>query len=61
MLLWLNIELHALMWIKIAWCNVKVAFNIGAKMRFWLSSPARRRHFNLTMGAATAATLLFIL
>ena len=33
----------------------------GAKMRFWLSSPARRRHFNLTMGAATAATLLLIL
>lgn len=33
----------------------------GAKMRIWLSSPTRRRHFNLTMGAATAATLLLIL
>lgn len=33
----------------------------GAKLRLWLSSPARRKQFNLTMGAATAATLFLIL
>ncbi|BCO19494.1 lysine transporter LysE [Alteromonas sp. KC3] len=32
----------------------------GAKMRVWLSSPSRRKTFNLTMGAATAATLFLI-
>lgn len=32
----------------------------GAKIRVWLSSPARRKQFNLTMGAATAATLFLI-
>ena len=33
---------------------------VGAKIRVWLSSPTRRRQFNLTMGAATAATLFLI-
>lgn len=33
---------------------------VGAKIRVWLSSPIRRRQFNLTMGAATAATLFLI-
>ncbi len=33
----------------------------GAKLRLWLSSPLRRKQFNLTMGAATAATLFLIL
>ncbi|MCZ8530496.1 LysE family translocator [Alteromonas sp. PRIM-21] len=33
---------------------------VGARIRVWLSSPIRRRQFNLTMGAATAATLFLI-
>lgn len=33
----------------------------GARMRNWLNSPSRRKRFNLTMGAATAATLFLIL
>ncbi|GFD82491.1 lysine transporter LysE [Tenacibaculum sp. KUL118] len=33
---------------------------VGAKIRVWLSSPIRRRQFNLTMGAATAASLFLI-
>ncbi|MCP9480086.1 LysE family translocator [Marisediminitalea aggregata] len=32
----------------------------GSKIRVWLSTPKRRRGFNLTMGAVTAATLLLI-
>lgn len=40
--------------------SISVWAAAGAKMRLWLSSPTRRRHFNLTMGAATAATLLLI-
>lgn len=40
--------------------SISVWAAAGAKMRLWLSSPSRRRHFNLTMGAATAATLLLI-
>ena len=39
---------------------ISVWAGAGAKLRDWLNSPKRRRGFNLTMGAATAATLLLI-
>ncbi|ALM89583.1 MULTISPECIES: LysE family translocator [Alteromonas] len=33
---------------------------VGAKIKIWLSSPMRRKRFNFTMAAATAATLFLI-
>ena len=40
--------------------SISIWAAVGAKIRVWLSSPIRRRQFNLTMGAATAATLFLI-
>lgn len=41
--------------------SISVWAGAGAKIKVWLNTPKRRRFFNLSMGAITAATLIIIL
>lgn len=40
--------------------SISVWAGAGSKIRIWLSTPKRRRYFNVSMGVVTAATLVLI-